>query len=265
MLKKLSGNLIMTSDTYSMTAAFDKGRFIHLKSDDTPFHNRLGAMLVNGGFITESQLKDSLDRNQRTGQPLGYILINSGYINQDQIQGPLKLQVEEQLQRLFSWKYGTFSFEPGNIDVYKDRKIRFEENFAPVIDHLGRIGGSRLFEDEILSKVKSLDEPNLSILPAGTEYRNSGDLIYYALLSKFLTILKQHYHVVLVDVPPILDTMNSVKPLYSLVDGVIFVIKSGQVSARHINEAVNCIKESEAKIIGTVLNQVKKENAQYYG
>jgi uncharacterized protein involved in exopolysaccharide biosynthesis/Mrp family chromosome partitioning ATPase len=265
MLKKLSGKLIITSDTYSMTAVFDKGCFVHLQDDDTPLHNRLGAMLVNGGFITESQLKDSLDRTKRTGQPLGYILINAGYINQDQIQGPLKLQVEEQLQRLFSWKHGTFTFKSGNIDVYKDGKIRFEEDFASIIDRLGKIGGSRLLEDEILTKVKSLNEPNLSILPAGTEYRNSGDLIYYTLLSKFLTILKQHYHVVLVDVPPILDTMNSVKPLYSLVDGVIFVIKSGQVSAKHINEAVNYIKESETKIIGTVLNQAKEEKGQYYG
>ncbi len=258
-LKKLSGKLTITSDTNKMDVFFDKGCFVHLQSDDVPFHNRLGTMLLNGGFITESQLKDALDRTQRTGQPLGYVLLNAGYINQSQLQGPLKLQIEEHLQKLFSWKRGSFTFESSNVEIYEDRKIRFEEDFVPIINRLGNLGGSRIFEKEILSHVKSLNEPGLSLLPAGTEYGNSGNLLYFSLLSKFLTILKQHYHVVLVDAPPIRDTMNSVKPLFSLVDGVIFVIKSGQESASNINEATNCIKESKTKIMGAVLNQVKNE------
>ncbi len=263
-LKKLSGELTITSEANKMTAVFDKGCFVHLQSDDVPFQNRLGTMLLNGGFITESQLNDALNRTERTEQPLGYVLLNAGYINQRQLQGPLKLQIEEHLQQLFSWKRGTFTFKSSSVEVYEDRKIRFEEDYISIINRLGNLGGSQMFEKEILSHVKLLNEPNLSLLPAGTEYKNTGHLLYYTLLSKFLTILKQHYHVVLVDAPPIRDTMNSVKPLFSLVDGVIFVIKSGQESVNHINDAANCIRESKTKIIGAVLNQVKKESGLYY-
>ncbi len=263
-LKKLSGKLTITSDANTMTAFFEKGCFVHLHNDDVPFHNRLGTMLLNGGFITESQLTDSLERVRRTGQPLGYILLNAGFINQSQLQGPLKLQIEEHLQKLFSWRHGSFVFKTSSKDIFEDGKIRFDEDYTPIINRLGNMGGSRKLEKEILSHVKSLNEPNLSLLPVGSECKNSGNLLYYTLLSKFLTILKQHFHVVLVDGPPIRDAMNSVKPLFPLVDGVIFVIKSGQESDNNINEAVNYIRESQTRIIGAVLNQVKKEKGVYY-
>ncbi len=262
-LKKESGKLTITNDTQEIVGVFDKGNLFHLQNRDVPFTNRLGTMLLNGNLITESQLKDALDRNQRTGQPLGYILLNAGYINQGQLQGPLKLQMEEHLQKLFSWKQGTYTFEPGSIDTYKDERIHFDEDYVPIINRLGRMGGSRLLEREVLSNVKSLDEPNLSLLPAGTVSVKPNSLSYFTLLAKFLDLLKQHFNVVLVDAPPILDTMGSGKPLLSLVDGVVFVIKPGQVSIKDINEAVSCIKETKTKIIGAVMNQVERGQGYY--
>jgi hypothetical protein len=262
-LKKQSGRLIIKNETKSITAVFDKGCLLYLQNQDIPSANRLGTMLLRGGFITESQLKDALDRNQRTGQPLGYILVNAGYINQGQLQGPLKLQMEEHLHKLFSWKQGTFAFEPGSVETYEDKRIYFQEDYTPIINHLGRMAGSRLLESEILSYVKPVDEPNLSLLPAGTGSTKPDSLLYFTLLAKFLDILKQRFNVVLVDAPPILETMSSVKPLFSLVDGVIFVVKSGHASVKVINEATNCIKEAQTKIIGAVLNQVKAGHGYY--
>ncbi|GJQ59823.1 MAG: hypothetical protein SCALA701_26240 [Candidatus Scalindua sp.] len=262
-LNKQSGRLTITNDSQTMTAVFDKGCFLHLQNRDVPCSNRLGTMLLNGGVITECQLKDALERNQRTGLPLGYILLNAGYINQNQLHGPIKLQMEEQLQKLFSWKQGSFSFEPASIKSYEDKKIHFWEDYVPIINRLGCMGGNRYLEDEILSHVVSLNEPNLSLLPAGRGSEKSGSLLFFTLLSKFLDILKQHFNVILVDAPPILDTLNSFKPLFSMVDGVIFVIKPGQASIKDTNAAVNCIKESQTKIIGTVLNQVKKGQIYY--
>ncbi len=262
-LKKQSGSLTVTDNFQTMTAVFNKGCFLYLQNSDVSCSNRLGTMLLNGGVITECQLEDALDRNKRTGLPLGYILLNFGYINQNQLQGPMKLQTEEQLQKLFSWKQGTFTFKPGCVNTYEDKRIHFEEDFLPIINRLGSMGGNRLLEREILSRVSSFNEPNLSLLPVGTGNENSGSLLNFTFLSKFFEILKQHFNIILVDAPPILDTMNSFKPLYSMVDGVIFVIKPGQVSFKATNEAVNCIKESQTKIIGTVLNQVKKTQSYY--
>lgn len=263
-LKKQSGRLVITSDFQSMIAVFDSGRLFHIQSKDFPIENRLGTMLLRGGFITEDQLKDALDRNQRTGQPLGYILINAGYINQTQLQGPLKLQMEEHLQKLFCWKHGTFTFEPGRVETYEDKRIYFGEDYMPVINRLSRMAGSRLLEGDVLSYVKPVHDENLSLLPAGTGHPGLDSPMCFKILAKFFEILKQRYDVVLVDTPPILNAMSAATPLLSLADGVIFVVKSGQAPVDSVNRAVESIKESKANLVGAILNYAKLENERYY-
>ncbi|GJQ60477.1 MAG: DUF4388 domain-containing protein [Candidatus Scalindua sp. AMX11] len=267
-LKSLSGQLVVSNDSQTMAAIFKNGQLFHIMNKDAPPANRLGTTLLRADLITEEQLKDALERSQRAEQPLGYILVNLGYINQDQLQGPLKLQMEEHLQMLFSWNQGTYSFEQGDLELYEDKKIHFQENYAPVIKRLGRRLESRFLASEILSNVKSLDEPNLSIIPAGLENDQKVEgPVYYALVEKLLDILKQRYDVVLIDAPPLLNTGGIVKPLLRMVDGVIFVVKSGKVSVKQVNEAKSMLNESGINVIGTILNQVmpgKDNYGNYY-
>jgi Mrp family chromosome partitioning ATPase len=261
-LKKLSGQLVVTNDASGMTALFQNGHLFQIQSKDIPFANRLGTMLIRGGFITEDQLKDALERNQRTGFPLGYILINAGYVNQEQLKGPLKLQMEEHLQKLFSWKHGTFTFEPGSVEIYEDRKVHFGEDYTPIARRLGNTAGSRFLKREVFSRVQHVNGLNISLLPAGTGRINPDSPLYFALLSKFLYYLKQQYDVVLVDAPPLLEAMNTAMPLLNFADGVIFVIKSGHVTIESINRVTTCMTENKTRILGAVLNQAKA--GEYY-
>ncbi len=263
-LKKQSGKLVVKDDSQSMTAVFENGRLVHLHSKEVPFANRLGTMLLRGGFIDENQLKDALDRNERTGLPMGYILINSGYVNQSQLQGPLKLQMEEHLQKLFSWKQGDYVFEPGHVESYEDRRIHFKEDYSAIIKRLGRMVGSRLIENEVLSCLKTIEGLSLSLLTSGRDdLRNEGPQ-YFTFFTKVLDILRQRFDIVLVDAPPLLEALGSVRPLLPLVDGVIFVVKSGQASVKMVNQAANYLKESDTRVVGTILNQAKKDST-YYG
>ncbi len=263
-LRRQSGRLIVTDNSQSqMTVFFENGRLFYIQSQDTPFDNRLGTMLLRGDFITESQLKEALDRNKRTGQPLGYILVNAGYITQTKLQGPLKLQMEEHLQKIFSWKQGDFAFEPDTVETYEDKRIYFQEDYSQIIDRLSRIVGSYLLEREMFSYVKPVNEPNLSLLPAGIGDVDSQGPLYYTLLTKYIDFLKQHFDVILIDAPPVLDTMGGVKPLITLADGIIFVVKSGHVSIEEVKDALQFMKEGKDKIIGTVLNQVKGGGMDY--
>ncbi len=263
-LKKQSGQLIATNNSQEMTAVFKNGHLLHIKSKDSPLASRLGTMLLHGGFIKESQLQEALERNQRTGQPLGYILINSGYLNRDKLQGPLKLQMEENLQKLFSWKQGTFVFSTDNTETYQDERIYFDEDYNPIIRRLGRLTGNRLLENEIFSYFRSTQESNLSFLPAGRASTTIYGPIHFMLLGKFLDIIKRRFDVVLIDAPPVLASANAVA-LSSLADGVIFVVKSGHLSVKAINEATTSLKEANVNIVGTVLNQVKvKKGYDHY-
>ncbi len=119
-LRKQSGRLTIRdkSKAQTMTAFFRDGRFLHLQNHHNPPANLLGNMLLTGGFITENQLQDAIERNKRTGQPLGYLLMNAGYISRDKLNGPLRLQTEENLQKLFSWKEGSFVFGDGKLSTY---------------------------------------------------------------------------------------------------------------------------------------------------
>jgi succinoglycan biosynthesis transport protein ExoP len=261
-LKKLSGQLHITNETQDMNAVFENGRLLHIRSKNNPLANRLGTMLLRGGFITEGQLQEALERNDRTGQPLGYILINAGYITQDKLRGPLKLQMEEYLQKLFSWKSGSSVFEPGSIKTYEDKSIYFEEDYIPIIRRLGHMAGSCFIEREVLSFVKPLGEPNLSLLPAGTASSKPAGLVYLTILEKFLDILKKRFDIVLVDAPPVLNVAGAVA-LSSLSDGVVFVVKAGHLSVKAINEALTSLKEANINILGAILNQVKLRDNLY--
>lgn len=263
-LRKQSGKLVISNCDSCMNIVFGNGRLLHLESQNTSPINRLGTMLLHGDFITESQLKDALARNKSTGQPLGYILINAGYITQDKLQGPVKLQMEEHLHKLFSWKQGTFSFEPGHIETYEDNRIYFQEDYTPIINRLSCLAGNRFLESEVFSNLKAVSELDLYLFPAGMESVISYTPAYYSLLAKFLDILKQRFDVVLLDGPPLQETMGVASPLISLADNVIFITKSGNITVKNFKESINNIKKAKGNIMGIILNQVKKSSSYYY-
>jgi len=262
-LKKQSGELTVTNQSQVMTAVFQDGRLLHLQNQDNPKANRLGTMLLRGGFITKDQLEEALERHQRTGQPLGYILINAGYMTQDKLQGPLRLQMEEHLQKLFSWKQGSFTFEPGRAELYENEKIYFGEDYQQIIRRLGNLSGSRFLEKNILSRLKSVNESNAYVMTAGMAPPNWNGQVNHPLMAKFFDILRRRFDVILVDMPPVLDTTGAA-PLCALADGVIFVIKAGQMSVKVLNQAKTGLSQAKANVIGAVLNQVKIEEKYYY-
>ena len=123
--------------------------------------------------------------------------------------------------------------------------------------------GNCLLESDILSYVKQINEPNLSLLTAGIGNMDSLGPLHFTVISKYLDILKQRYDVVLVDAPPVMETMGGLKSLVSMADGVLFVVRSGRIPVKVVNEAVNYLKEYKANIIGTILNGVKIEKDYY--
>jgi polysaccharide biosynthesis transport protein len=262
-LKKQSGQLTVTNQSQVMTAVFQDGRLLHLQNQDNPKANRLGTMLLRGGFITKDQLEEVLERHQRTGQPLGYILINAGYMTQDKLQGPLRLQMEEHLQKLFSWKQGGVTFEPGRAELYENEKICFGEDYQQIIRRLGNLSGSHFLEKNIISRLKSVNESNAYVMTVGMAPPNWNGQVNLPLMAKIFDITKRRFDVILVDMPPVLD-ITGAAPLCALADGVIFVIKAGHMSVKILNQAKTGLSQAKANVVGAVLNQVKMRQDYYY-
>ena len=262
-LRKQSGQLSICNETetQTMTAYFHDGRFFHLQNHNGPPSNLLGNMLLTGGFITKNQLQDALERSKRTALPLGYILINAGYISHDKLKGILKLQTEESFQILFSWKKGRFIFHHGNLNAYERERIIFGGDYTSTIEDLSRLGGYSLLENEIVSNIVSGKNENLYVLPAGVVSSKPIGQMNISLLSKFFEIFKQRFDIIILDSPP-LDTAAVNATIFHITDGVIFVIKAGDLSAKTINRHKDFIPEE--KLIGAVLNQVKEKTISYY-
>jgi succinoglycan biosynthesis transport protein ExoP len=260
-LRKLNGRLVVKNEDQLMHIFFQNGKLLHIQNSNNPKANRIGAMLLQGNSISKDQLNDAIERHRRTGQPLGYILVNSGYISIEKLKGPLRLQMEEHIQRLFSWKTGQFHFKPELIRMYENERIVFGDNYNPLIHELGRISGSKMIEKVILANIRGGSRENLFFLPANSSAKKPIGRINRTLLKKILEIVKERFDVVLIDTPP-LDARTGVESLLSIVDGVIIVIDAGNLSYRVINTAINTLPKD--KIIGAILNKVKTKQNKYY-
>ncbi|MSN26085.1 MAG: hypothetical protein GJV46_09485 [Geobacter sp.] len=58
----------------------------------TPVAFRLGDILIAAGFITQEQLKDTLERQKHSTKKIGELLIEIGYAKQHQIEHGIRLQ-----------------------------------------------------------------------------------------------------------------------------------------------------------------------------
>ncbi len=165
--------------------------------------------------------------------------------------------MEEQLQKLFSWRHGAFTFKPGTVRPYEEERIYFGEDYAGIIARLSRTSASKLLTERILAEVRATKEQNVFLMPAGpTGYLGQENMINFALLSNILDTLKQRFDVVILDAPPVLETA-SLNALTSLADGVVLVVKAGDVSVKTLNQATGLLAEANAKMLGAILNQVR--------
>ncbi len=73
--------------------------------------DRIGDMLVKSGRITQQQLDEAVaDQARTSGRHLGRILVDSGRIDRAELERFIRLQVEEAVYFLFTWKQGVFTF-----------------------------------------------------------------------------------------------------------------------------------------------------------
>jgi succinoglycan biosynthesis transport protein ExoP len=259
-LKRLSGHLMIKQEDQTFIAHFQHGVLLHIQHQNNPENNRIGTMLLNAGFINKTQLEDALNRHRRTGQPLGYILVNTGCIGRDKLRGPLRLQNEEYIQKIFSWKSGEFQFKHGMIRIYENEKIFFEEDYSALINNLGRIDISNFFEKELFSHIAQYNSDNLYLLLVGKSDKPISPFSP-VVMEKVFEKLRLNFDVILVDAIPINET-SGIQSTFSFADGIILVVKSGHLKLKTLKNGINQLPYE--KIIGTVLNQAKFKTEDDY-
>ena len=109
---KKTGILECRTNTRQKEVAFKDGNIIHASSVNTA-EDLLGNMLLKRGRISKTDLERAISLHKQTGRQLGTTLIDMNLFSKEEIGECLKLQIEEIVYNLFSWKEGDFIFHEG--------------------------------------------------------------------------------------------------------------------------------------------------------
>jgi len=109
----------------------------------------------------------------------------------------------------------------------------------------------------------STNIPNLDFIPAGLISPNPAELVGSERMQNLINELKEEYGRIIIDSSPIVAVTDPVI-LSMLVDGVVLVIHAGITSRNVIANAVRQLRDIQAHILGSVLNNVDIEKDGYY-
>jgi capsular exopolysaccharide synthesis family protein len=130
---------------------------------------------------------------------------------------------------------------------------------------LSTLLSSETMEAEALNAVKFEPGTKLNLLTSGPIPPNPAELIGSEQMAQLLKIFQNNFTHVVVDSPPIASFTDGVL-IASMVDGVILVVHSGQVSRQVVRHTRQLLIDVGAKIFGVVLNNVnlKSQDRYYY-
>jgi len=109
---KKTGVLEAKTATRQKEVAFKDGNILYASSINNS-EDLLGNMLLRRGKISKANLERAITLHKQTGRQLGTTLIDMGLFDKQEIGECLKLQIEEIVYNLFSWREGDFIFHEG--------------------------------------------------------------------------------------------------------------------------------------------------------
>ncbi|WP_280770885.1 CpsD/CapB family tyrosine-protein kinase [Salipaludibacillus daqingensis] len=106
----------------------------------------------------------------------------------------------------------------------------------------------------------------LDVITSGPIPPNPSELLGSKSMAEFVNNVSKSYDYILFDAPPV-NAVTDPQVISGLVDGTVFVIRSGQTEERHAKQALESLRKVDAKILGVVLNEreLEKEVNYYYG
>ncbi|MCI5115127.1 MAG: polysaccharide biosynthesis tyrosine autokinase [Candidatus Electrothrix sp. AW1] len=114
--------------------------------------------------------------------------------------------------------------------------------------------------------MKQVPDSLISVLPSGPIPPNPAELLGSKRMKTLLAQSVERFDFVLLDSPPVQQVTDSLL-LAGLVEGTITVLRSGKTTFDMLDSGMKKLRESQAHLLGFVLNRVTKRNAGqgYYG
>lgn len=118
---------------------------------------------------------------------------------------------------------------------------------------------------ELKDIIQKTDIDNIAIVSGGQHPPNPSELLSGHKVEDFIRVAKEKFDFILFDTPPVAVVTDAIV-LSKATDGTIMVIESEKTSKRVLPRIYQILKDSKAKIIGTVLNKIslKSRSHHYY-
>ncbi len=111
--------------------------------------------------------------------------------------------------------------------------------------------------------VRETTVSKLFLLPRGASTQNSSEWFLSGSMSEILKEAGAQYDLVIVDTAPVMaaDDVTSLAPH---VDGVLFLVRAEQTSARVAHAALDSLYHRQVKILGLIFNDIRVSSLDYY-
>ena len=111
--------------------------------------------------------------------------------------------------------------------------------------------------------IKPTKTKNLSFITSGSIPANPDEVLESKSFSKFLQSIKDFFDIIIIDSPPIVAVIDS-EILAKQVDGTVLIISADKTEKRLMKDAVELLKRSKTKFLGSVLNNFKYKSGYGY-
>ena len=104
----------------------------------------------------------------------------------------------------------------------------------------------------------------LSLIPSGPPVPNPAEALGSKMMKDLLAQLRRDFDYVIIDSPPILPVTDAAV-LATSADGVVFVVRDGQIKKQQINAALQALAAVDARMLGFVMNMRPAKRGETYG
>ncbi|HXY70282.1 MAG TPA: DUF4388 domain-containing protein [Gemmatimonadales bacterium] len=222
--------------------------------------DRLGDMLVRSGRITQQQLDSAVDEQRRSSKrQIGRILVDSGRIDRGELERFIKLQVEQAVYFLFTWKQGNFTFTTDRLPPHQPLLVSLDVEGlllegARQVDEWSQIEKKipsfdliyRCIRDKLGATAESLTDEQKRILPLLDGSRELTAIVEETALSEF-EVGKALYGLVTAGIVHLVERRSHIRHL-EYRDLLAYVVREAEFAdpvlrkeaARHIVDCAQC-------------------------
>ena len=118
-------------------------------------------------------------------------------------------------------------------------------------------------EETLSSIIKPTKIPNLSIVTCGKIPHNPSEILGSDSMEKFCKDVRKQFDIVFFDTPPSMAVTDAIV-LANILEGVIFVIKSGEHDRKVVERAISQITDKNHEILGIVMNHIDVSTGGYF-